>query len=130
MSHFGISMVFKTRESKLTRLLEDSLGGKTKTCIIATISPARACLEETISTLNYANRAKSIKNTPEINQKMSKKTLIKEYLLEIDRLKNDLIVSGKWAVGRRTRICSYFRKLKLEFVLFFFSPHVRFSGDS
>ncbi|KAF9407849.1 kinesin motor protein cin8 [Podila epigama] len=78
------------RESKLTRLLEDSLGGKTKTCIIATISPARSCLEETISTLNYANRAKSIKNTPEINQKMSKKTLIKEYLLEIDRLKNDL----------------------------------------
>ncbi|KAI9238471.1 MAG: P-loop containing nucleoside triphosphate hydrolase protein [Podila humilis] len=81
------------RESKLTRLLEDSLGGKTKTCIIATISPARACLEETISTLNYANRAKSIKNTPEINQKMSKKTLIKEYLLEIDRLKNDLIAT-------------------------------------
>ncbi|KAF9937656.1 kinesin motor protein cin8 [Modicella reniformis] len=78
------------RESKLTRLLEDSLGGKTKTCIIATISPARSCLEETISTLNYANRAKNIKNTPEINQKMSKKTLIKEYLLEIDRLKADL----------------------------------------
>ncbi|KAG0345628.1 kinesin motor protein cin8 [Podila humilis] len=81
------------RESKLTRLLEDSLGGKTKTCIIATISPARSSLEETISTLNYANRAKSIKNTPEINQKMSKKTLIKEYLLEIDRLKNDLIAT-------------------------------------
>ncbi|KAF9580445.1 kinesin motor protein cin8 [Lunasporangiospora selenospora] len=78
------------RESKLTRLLEDSLGGKTKTCIIATISPARSCLEETISTLNYANRAKNIKNTPEVNQKMSKKTLIKEYLLEIDRLKADL----------------------------------------
>ncbi|KAG0207539.1 kinesin motor protein cin8 [Mortierella sp. GBA30] len=78
------------RESKLTRLLEDSLGGKTKTCIIATISPARSCLEETISTLNYAHRAKNIKNTPEINQKMSKKTLIKEYLLEIDRLKADL----------------------------------------
>ncbi|KAF9092149.1 kinesin motor protein cin8 [Mortierella sp. GBA35] len=78
------------RESKLTRLLEDSLGGKTKTCIIATISPARSCLEETFSTLNYANRAKNIKNTPEINQKMTKKTLIKEYLVEIDRLKADL----------------------------------------
>ncbi|KAF9129718.1 kinesin motor protein cin8 [Mortierella sp. 14UC] len=78
------------RESKLTRLLEDSLGGKTKTCIIATISPARSCLEETFSTLNYANRAKNIKNTPEINQKMTKKALIKEYLVEIDRLKADL----------------------------------------
>jgi kinesin family protein 11 len=72
--------------------LEDSLGGKTKTCIIATISPARSCLEETFSTLNYANRAKNIKNTPEINQKMTKKALIKEYLVEIDRLKADLNV--------------------------------------
>ncbi|KAF9974515.1 kinesin motor protein cin8 [Actinomortierella ambigua] len=52
--------------------------------------PYRSCLEETISTLNYASRAKSIKNTPEINQRMTKKTLIKEYLLEIDRLKADL----------------------------------------
>lgn len=78
----------------MTRLLEDSLGGKTKTCIIATISPARSCLEETFSTLNYANRAKNIKNTPEINQKMTKKALIKEYLVEIDRLKADLNVGS------------------------------------
>jgi kinesin family protein 11 len=41
------------RESKLTRLLQDSLGGSTKTCIIATISPAEGCLEETLSTLEY-----------------------------------------------------------------------------
>lgn len=118
---------FDTRESKLTRLLEDSLGGKTKTCIIATISPARACLEETISTLNYANRAKSIKNTPEINQKMSKKTLIKEYLLEIDRLKSDLIVSGKWTGAS----CSWlFLRAKTRiFTQFFPPPHMRFSGD-
>ncbi|KAG0496662.1 hypothetical protein HPP92_001353 [Vanilla planifolia] len=53
------------RDSKLTRLLRDSLGGKTKTCIIATISPCIHCLEETLSTLEYANRAKNIKNKPE-----------------------------------------------------------------
>lgn len=41
------------RESKLTRLLQDSLGGTTKTCIIATVSPASGCLEETLSTLDY-----------------------------------------------------------------------------
>lgn len=41
------------RESKLTRLLQDSLGGKTKTCIIATISPASPSLDETINTLEY-----------------------------------------------------------------------------
>ncbi|KAH1207806.1 Kinesin-like protein KIN-5D [Glycine max] len=53
------------RDSKLTRLLRDSLGGKTKTCIIATISPSIHCLEETLSTLDYAHRAKNIKNKPE-----------------------------------------------------------------
>lgn len=54
------------RDSKLTRLLRDSLGGKTKTCIIATISPSTHCLEETLSTLDYAHRAKNIKNKPEV----------------------------------------------------------------
>jgi hypothetical protein len=54
------------RDSKLTRLLRDSLGGKTKTCIIATISPSVYCLEETLSTLDYAHRAKNIKNKPEV----------------------------------------------------------------
>ena len=42
------------------------MGGKTKTCIIATISPSIHCLEETLSTLDYAHRAKNIKNKPEV----------------------------------------------------------------
>jgi hypothetical protein len=54
------------RDSKLTRLLRDSLGGKTKTCIIATIGPSVQCVEETISTLDYAYRAKNIRNRPEV----------------------------------------------------------------
>ena len=65
------------RESKLTRILQDSLGGRTKTSIIATISPAQCNLEETLSTLDYAHRAKNITNRPEVNQKLSKKALIK-----------------------------------------------------
>lgn len=65
------------RESKLTRLLQDSLGGRTKTSIIATISPAAANLEETLSTLDYAHRAKNITNRPEVNQKLTKKALLK-----------------------------------------------------
>ena len=52
------------RESKLTRLLQDSLGGQTKTCIIATISPTKSSLEETMSTLDYTFRAKNIRNQP------------------------------------------------------------------
>ncbi|KAF3903969.1 hypothetical protein ABW21_db0209337 [Orbilia brochopaga] len=78
------------RESKLTRLLQDSLGGRTKTCIIATVSPAKINLEETISTLNYAATAKNIENKPQINQMMTKRALIKEYITEIEHLKADL----------------------------------------
>ncbi|KAF3924673.1 Kinesin-1 [Arthrobotrys entomopaga] len=78
------------RESKLTRLLQDSLGGRTKTCIIATVSPAKVNAEETISTLNYAATAKNIENKPQINQMMTKRALIKEYIVEIERLKADL----------------------------------------
>uniref|UniRef100_A0AAQ4RND2 Kinesin-like protein n=1 Tax=Gasterosteus aculeatus aculeatus TaxID=481459 RepID=A0AAQ4RND2_GASAC len=65
------------RESKLTRILQDSLGGRTKTSIIATVSPSSSNLEETLSTLEYASRAKNIMNKPEVNQKLTKRTLIK-----------------------------------------------------
>ncbi|KAL2599261.1 hypothetical protein GLYMA_10G045500v4 [Glycine max] len=78
------------RDSKLTRILRDSLGGKTKTCIIATISPSAYCMEETLSTLDYASRAKSIKNKPEANQKVSKAVLLKDLYMEIDRMKEDI----------------------------------------
>eukprot|EP00252_Welwitschia_mirabilis_P020280 TRINITY_DN4937_c0_g1_i1.p1 TRINITY_DN4937_c0_g1~~TRINITY_DN4937_c0_g1_i1.p1 ORF type:complete len:1049 (+),score=167.40 TRINITY_DN4937_c0_g1_i1:454-3600(+) len=81
------------RDSKLTRLLRDSLGGKTKTCIIATVSPSVYCLEETLSTLDYAHRAKSIKNKPEVNQKMMKSALIKDLYGEISRLKQEVFAA-------------------------------------
>ncbi|KAH8833599.1 P-loop containing nucleoside triphosphate hydrolase protein [Flagelloscypha sp. PMI_526] len=77
------------RESKLTRLLQDSLGGRTKTSIIATVSPARSNVEETLSTLDYALRAKSITNKPELNARMTRNSLLKEYVAEIERLKGD-----------------------------------------
>lgn len=81
------------RESKLTRLLQDSLGGRTKTCIIATVSPAKSNLEETISTLDYAFRAKNIRNKPQINSMVSKKILLKEFTTEIEKLKSELIAT-------------------------------------
>lgn len=74
-------------------MLQDSLGGRTKTCIIATVSPAKSNLEETISTLDYAFRAKNIKNKPQVNQTISKKTLLKEFTLEIEKLKGELIAA-------------------------------------
>ena len=71
------------RESKLTRLLQESLGGSAKTCIIATVSPSHTSVEETLSTLDYAHRAKNIRNRPEVNQCVSKRTLINDYIVEI-----------------------------------------------
>ena len=56
------------RVSKLTRLLQDSLGGNTKTVMIATVSPAACHSDETLSTLRYADRAKRIKNCPIVNE--------------------------------------------------------------
>uniref|UniRef100_A0A8D0IZ87 Kinesin motor domain-containing protein n=1 Tax=Sus scrofa TaxID=9823 RepID=A0A8D0IZ87_PIG len=55
------------RDSKLTRLLQDSLGGNSHTLMIACVSPADSNLEETLNTLRYADRARKIKNKPVIN---------------------------------------------------------------
>merc|ERR1712087_1008692 len=74
------------RDSKLTRLLQDSFGGNTKTVMIACISPAADNYDETLSTLRYANRAKNIKNKPKINLD-PKDALLKEYQDEIKKLK-------------------------------------------
>ncbi|OUM58461.1 hypothetical protein PIROE2DRAFT_66605 [Piromyces sp. E2] len=56
------------RDSKLTRLLQDSLGGNAKTVMIATLSPASYNYDESLSTLRYANRTKNIKNKPKVNE--------------------------------------------------------------
>ncbi|XP_063157696.1 chromosome-associated kinesin KIF4A isoform X2 [Candoia aspera] len=55
------------RDSKLTRLLQDSLGGNSHTLMIACVSPADSNLEETLNTLRYADRARRIKNKPIVN---------------------------------------------------------------
>lgn len=91
--HDNLADTAERRESKLTRLLQDSLGGRTKTCIIATVSPARLNLEETLSTLEYASCAKSIRNRPELNARMTKHLLINHYVQELERVKLDLIAA-------------------------------------
>ncbi|XP_030041990.1 kinesin-like protein KIF17 isoform X2 [Microcaecilia unicolor] len=74
------------RDSKLTRLLQDSLGGNTKTLMVACLSPADNNYDETLSTLRYANRAKNIKNKPHINED-PKDALLREYQEEIKKLR-------------------------------------------
>uniref|UniRef100_A0A8C9KZD1 Kinesin-like protein n=1 Tax=Panthera tigris altaica TaxID=74533 RepID=A0A8C9KZD1_PANTA len=74
------------RDSKLTRLLQDWLGGNTKTLMVACLSPADNSYDETLSTLRYANRAKNIRNKPRINED-PKDALLREYQQEIKKLK-------------------------------------------
>ncbi|XP_060534014.1 osmotic avoidance abnormal protein 3 isoform X4 [Cylas formicarius] len=74
------------RDSKLTRLLQDSLGGNTRTLMIACISPSDRDYMETLSTLRYANRAKNIHNKPKVNED-PKDAILRQYQEEIERLK-------------------------------------------
>ncbi|KAJ3111981.1 Kinesin-like protein kif3b [Phlyctochytrium bullatum] len=90
----GKSTHIPYRDSKLTRLLQDSLGGNAKTLMIATLSPASYNFEETLSTLRYANRAKKIKNKPKINED-PKDAMLRQYQEEIKKLKEALELKQK-----------------------------------
>ncbi|XP_067227863.1 kinesin-like protein KIF3B [Chanodichthys erythropterus] len=99
----GRSTHIPYRDSKLTRLLQDSLGGNARTVMVANIGPASYNVEETLTTLRYANRAKNIKNKPRVNED-PKDALLREFQEEIARLKEQLEKrSGKKKRKRRRR---------------------------
>lgn len=81
------------RDSHLTRLLQDSLGGNTKTTIIACISPTARCADESISTLKFADRAKKIMVHVRANEVVDDAILLSRALAEIKRLKTRLSTS-------------------------------------
>ena len=83
------------RDSKLTRLLQDSLGGNCKTTMIAMISPSQDAFSESLSTLYFAQRAKKIKNRPIINEDVNNRALIRKYENELQNLKNELELKNK-----------------------------------
>uniref|UniRef100_A0A1A8FJL4 Kinesin-like protein n=4 Tax=Nothobranchius korthausae TaxID=1143690 RepID=A0A1A8FJL4_9TELE len=85
----GRSSHIPYRDSKLTRLLQDSLGGNARTVMVANIGPASYNVEETLTTLRYANRAKNIKNKPRINED-PKDAMLRQFQEEIARLKEQL----------------------------------------
>ncbi|XP_050551937.1 kinesin-like protein Klp68D isoform X2 [Spodoptera frugiperda] len=88
------------RDSKLTRILQDSLGGNSKTIMIANIGPASYNYDETITTLRYAHRAKAIKNKPVRNED-PKDAKLREYQAEIERLR--ALISQRRTIDRRPR---------------------------
>ncbi len=85
----GKSTHIPYRNSKLTRLLQDSLGGNSKTVMVANVGPADYNYDESISTLRYATRAKSIKNNATVNED-PKDALLRQYQKEIDELRKQL----------------------------------------
>ncbi|KAF4371050.1 hypothetical protein G4B88_002979 [Cannabis sativa] len=87
MSH-GKSLHVPYRDSKLTFLLQDSLGGNAKTTIIANISPSSCCSLETLSTLKFAQRAKFIKNNAIINEDASGDVIAMR--IQIQQLKKEV----------------------------------------
>ncbi len=91
------------RDSKLTRLLQDSLGGNTKTIMIAACSPANYNYDETLSTLRYASRAKFIQNKPKINED-PKDALLREYMQQIKKLK--MMLEGKMPLSAVAAVTS------------------------
>eukprot|EP00026_Physarum_polycephalum_P003449 Phypoly_transcript_03460.p1 GENE.Phypoly_transcript_03460~~Phypoly_transcript_03460.p1 ORF type:complete len:554 (+),score=140.65 Phypoly_transcript_03460:644-2305(+) len=78
------------RDSKLTRILQPSLGGNARVAIISTITLANGNLEETVSTLKFATRAKRVKNTAKVNELVEEKGLLRHYRSEIANLKMEL----------------------------------------
>ncbi|KAK4764368.1 hypothetical protein SAY87_013806 [Trapa incisa] len=84
----GKSLHVPYRDSKLTFLLQDSLGGNSKTIIIANISPSNCCSLETLSTLKFAQRAKFIKNNAIINEDASGDII--SMRMQIQQLKKEM----------------------------------------
>ncbi|XP_066382370.1 kinesin-like protein KIN-7J isoform X2 [Miscanthus floridulus] len=82
------------RDSKLTRILQSSLGGNARTAIICTMSPAHCHIEQSRNTLLFANCAKNVVTDARVNVVMSDKVLVKHLQREIARLENELKFPG------------------------------------
>ncbi|KAL0391922.1 UNVERIFIED_CONTAM: Kinesin-like protein KIN-7F [Sesamum radiatum] len=78
------------RDSKLTRILQHSLGGNARTAVICTMSPAHSHAEQSRSTLVFASCAKQVSTSAKVNVVMSEKALVKQLRREITRMENEL----------------------------------------
>lgn len=90
------------RDSKLTRLLEDSLGGNCRTTMMAMVSPAAEAFAESLSTLKFAQRAKGVVVTPQVNEDVDPRMMANRYEAEIRRLRSELAEQASARNGART----------------------------
>lgn len=92
------------RDSRLTRILEDSFGGNVKCTLLAMVSPAQEAFLESLSTLKFANRAKNIKNEAKVNEDLDEKALLRRYERELKKLRQELLAKSKNVVDKRKLI--------------------------
>ncbi len=85
------------RQSKLTHILKDSIGGNCRTVMIATIWPEEPYIQETLSTLNFAKRMMSVVNEASVNIQLDTNALLKKYAKEIKELKQELAMHNTLA---------------------------------
>lgn len=78
------------RDSKLTRILQNSLGGNARTAIICTMSPARSHVEQSRNTLLFAICAKEVTTNAQVNLVVSEKALVRQLQKELARMENEL----------------------------------------
>ncbi|XP_076911441.1 kinesin-like protein KIN-12B [Bidens hawaiensis] len=120
------------RDSKLTFLLQESLGGNAKLAMICAISPAQSCKNETFSTLRFAQRAKAIKNKAIVNEKLQNdvntlREVIRQLKDELQRMKstgNQVDPNAGWNASRSIHLLKF--SLNRPLIL----PHVDDDGDA
>jgi len=108
------------RDSKLTRILSDSLGGNSKTCIIVTASPCIYNVEETISTMRFGQNCKRVKNKPKVNQELSVgeyKKIVAGLQRKIENLEKDNAVLSSQVNALKNAILSGDGDVDLESIL-------------
>jgi kinesin family member 5 len=98
------------RDSKLTRLLEESLGGNSKTSLVVTIGPSLAHFQESLSSLLFGSRAMKVENRPELNIKLDYKALCAQLQAELDRINDN---NSMWSIEKQ-QLIEKINKLNLE----------------
>ncbi|KAG2694237.1 hypothetical protein I3760_08G132500 [Carya illinoinensis] len=102
------------RDSKLTRILQSSLGGNARTAIICTMSPARSHVEQSRNTLLFASCAKDVSTNAKVNVVMSDKVLVKNLQRELARLEGELRSSGLSSVTSNSTALLREKDLQIE----------------
>lgn len=98
------------RDSKLTRLLQDSLGGNSKTSMLVCIGPSKTHVDETVMSLNFGFRAMKIENKPSVNKKVDYRVLAGQLQSELDEKSDQITALQLKVTGLEDRI----RLLEIE----------------